>query len=409
MPVNAVAAQQHTPHQGPVDPLAAAGDFYDIKGLLSADERAVLDRVTAFMDAEVKPIANEYWLRGEFPRQLIDGFRELAIAGLSYTEHGCPGGSNLLAGLVGQELCRVDASIGTFYGVHNGLALGSLMLCGSAEQQARFVPAMLSWDTIGAFGLTEPEVGSAVAQGLQTTATRDGDMWVLSGEKRWIGNGSFADLVVIWARDTGDGEVKGFLVETPVDGFSAENITDKIALRAVENAVLHLEEVRVPEANRLQRANSFADTARVLKATRASVAWNSVGCAMGAYEHARAYTIEREQFGRPIAGFQLVQDLLSRMLANITASQCVAARLSQLQDAGGVSEQQASMAKMYCSTRTRETVQWAREVMGGNGILLEHTVARFFVDAEALYSYEGTREVNSLIVGRAITGFGAFV
>ena len=177
----------------------------------------------------------------------------------------------------------------------------------------------------------------------------------------------------------------------------------------MENALLHLHDVRVPEANRLQEANSFADTARVLKATRAGVAWNSVGCAMGAYEAARAYTVEREQFGRPTASFQLIQDLLSRMLANTTASQCLAARLSQLQDAGGVTEQQASMAKMYCTTRTRETVQWAREAMGGNGILLEHDVARFFADSEALYSYEGTREINSLIVGRAITGYGAFV
>ncbi|UZJ25019.1 acyl-CoA dehydrogenase family protein [Rhodococcus antarcticus] len=396
-------------HQGKVDPLAAAGDFYDVKGMLAPDERAVLDRVTAFVDSQVKPIANEYWLRGEFPRQLVAGFRELGIAGLTYTEHGCPGGSYLLSGLVAQELCRGDASVGTFYGVHAGLALGSLMLCGSEEQKARFAPSMLSWERIGAFGLTEPEVGSAVAQGLQTTATRDGDTWVLNGEKKWIGNGTFADVVVIWARDTADDEVKGFLVETPTDGFTAENIEDKIALRSVENAVLHLHDVRVPEANRLQEANSFADTARVLKATRAGVAWNSVGCAMGAYEAARAYTVEREQFGQPTASFQLVQDLLSRMLANTTASQCLAARLSQLQDAGGVSEQQASLAKMYCTTRTRETVQWARESMGGNGILLEHDVARFFVDSEALYSYEGTREVNSLIVGRAITGYGAFV
>lgn len=405
-----MSAPHSTEHpQGAVDPLAAAADFYDIKGLLGPDERAVLDRVTAFMDAEVAPIANEYWLRGEFPRHLVAGFRDLGIAGLSYTGHGCPGGSSLLSGLVAQELCRVDASVGTFFGVHSGLALGSVMLCGSTEQQARFVPSMLSWDSIGAFGLTEPEVGSGVAQGLQTTATRDGDSWVLTGEKKWIGNGTFADLVVIWARDTADDEVKGFLVQTPTEGFSAENIQDKIALRSVENAVLRLQEVRVPEADRLQNANSFADTARVLKATRAGVAWNSVGCAMGAYEHALSYAVQRQQFGQPIASFQLVQDLLSRMLANTTASQCVAARLSQLQDAGGVSEQQASMAKMFCTTTTRETVQWAREVLGGNGILLEYDVARFFLDAEALYSYEGTREVNSLIVARAATGFGAFV
>ena len=396
-------------HQGTVDPLAAAGDFYDIKGTLDPAEREVLDRVTAFMDTEVRPIATEYWLRGEFPKQLIDGFRELGIAGIGYSGHGCPTGSTLLSGLIAQELCRVDASVGTFFGVHSGLAIGSIMLCGSEEQKARLMPSMLSWDRIGAFGLTEPEVGSAVARGLQTTATRDGDEWVLNGEKKWIGNGAFADVVVIWARNTADDEVLGFLVETPAEGFTAENIEDKIALRSVENALLHLHEVRVPERNRLADANSFADTARVLKATRAGVAWNSIGCGMGAYEAARAYSVQREQFGQPTASFQLIQDLLSRMLANITASQCLAARLAESQDAGQVSEQQASLAKMFCTMRTRETTGWAREVMGGNGILLEYDVARFFVDSEALYSYEGTKEVNSLIVGRAITGYGAFV
>ncbi len=395
--------------QGEVDPLAAAGDFFDIKGTLGASERAVLDRVTAFMDAEVAPIASEYWLRGEFPKQLVDGFRELGIAGLGYSGHGCPTASPLLTGLVAQEICRVDASVGTFFGVHSGLAIGSIMLCGSQEQQARFIPDMLTWDRIGCFGLTEPDVGSGVAGGLETTATRDGDTWVLDGEKKWIGNGTFADIAIIWARDTADDEVKGFVVELPTDGFTAESIDDKIALRAVENAILHLDGVRVPEANRLAEAHSFRDTARVLKATRMGVAWNSVGCGMGAYEKARAYTVERQQFGRPVASFQLIQDLLARMLANISASQAVCARLAQLQETTEISEQQASMAKMYCTTRTRETVQMARESMGGNGILLEHEVARFFVDAEALYSYEGTREVNALIVGRAITGFGAFV
>ncbi len=402
-------AEQHSPHQGAVDPLAAAADFYDVKGMLDADERAVLDRVTEFMKAEVAPIANEYWMRGEFPKQLIGGFAKLGVAGVGYSGFGCPGGSALLTGLIAQEMCRVDASVGTAFGVHSGLAIGSIMLCGSDEQKQRYLPDMLTWDRVGAFGLTEPDVGSGVAQGLETTATREGDEWVLNGEKKWIGNGTFADVIVVWARDTADDEVKGFLVQPPADGFTAEPIEGKIALRSVENAILHLDGVRVAEADRLAEAHTFADTARVLKATRAGVAWNSVGCAMGAYEVARAYTVDRDQFGQPTASFQLVQDLLSRMLANVTASQCTAARLAQLEDTVGVSEQQASMAKMYCTTRTRETVQWAREAMGGNGILLEHDVARFFVDAEALYSYEGTREVNSLIVGRAITGYGAFV
>src|ERR671917_484567 len=262
---------------------------------------------------------------------------------------------------------------------------------------------------IAELGLPEPEPGPDVAGGLQTTARRDGDEWVLDGEKKWIGNGSFADLVIVWARDVETDRVLGFVVETPTPGFSAVDLEDKIALRAVQNALITLENVRVPEENRLQEANSFKDTAKVLKTTRAGVAWSAVGCSRGAYEHALRYANDRTQFGRPIAGFQLVQDLLVRMLGNITASAALCARLSQLQDAGRMTDEQASLAKAFSTVRMRETVGWARELMGGNGILLENHVGRFAADAEAIYSYEGTREVNTLIVGRAITGRGAIV
>lgn len=391
------------------DPLAAAADFYDIRGLLDDDERAVIENVRDYMEREVAPLINDYWARAEFPREAVWGLRDLGITGSQFTEHGCPGMSNLASGLISMELSRVDPSVGTFFGVHSGLAMGSIVLCGDEAQKAEWIPKLLSWEKIGAFGLTEIETGSGVALGLQTTATRDGDGWLINGNKKWIGNGTFADVIVVWARDVEDDQVKGFLLETPAEGFTAEKIEGKVALRAVENAVLRFDNVAVPESHRLQNANSFRDTAKVLRLTRGGVAWNSVGCAMGAYEAARAYAIRREQFGRPIASFQLIQDLLAKMLAGITASQCVASRLSALQEKDAVTEQQAAMAKMYCTTRTREVVQWAREVMGGNGILLENDVARFFVDSEALYSYEGTREVNSLIVGRSITGYGAFV
>jgi glutaryl-CoA dehydrogenase len=287
--------------------------------------------------------------------------------------------------------------------------MGSVHLCGSDEQRQRWLPAMARMDLIGAFGLTEPEQGSGVAGGLATSARRDGDHWVLDGEKKWIGNATFADLVVIWARDTADGQVKGFVVEKGAEGMSFELQRDKIALRAVQNATIRLDGVRVAEENRLARANSFADTARVLRLTRAGVAWMATGCARGAYEHALRYTGEREQFGRPIAGFQLVQDLLVRMLGNVTASTAMCTRVSQLQDAGVLRDEHASLAKAFCTVRMRETVGWAREVLGGNGVLLEHHVGRFVADAEAIYSYEGTREINTLIVGRAITGIGAFV
>jgi glutaryl-CoA dehydrogenase len=264
-------------------------------------------------------------------------------------------------------------------------------------------------EKIGAFGLTEPDVGSGASRGLMTTARRDGDSWLLNGQNKWIGNATFGDLTVIWARDVADGQVKGFVVANDTPGFSTTKLDDKIALRIVQNAVITLEDVRVDEADRLANANSFRDTAEVLRMTRAGVAWMAVGCARGAYDNALAYSVSREQFGRPIAGFQLVQDLLVRMLGNITSSWALCARLSQLQDEGRAEDRHSSLAKAWCTVRMRETVGYARELLGGNGILLEHNVGRFVADAEAIYSYEGTREMNTLIVGRAITGLSAFV
>ena len=384
-------------------------DFYSLELLLDPDGRQLLHRVREFMEKEVEPVINRYWTREEFPREIIPAMSELGVAGLAYSGYGCRGGGCLLDGMVAMELARVDSSIATFAGVHGGLAMGSIYLCGSEEQKQRWLPAMARMEKIGAFGLTEPEVGSGAARGLTTTARRDGDEWVLDGQKKWIGNATFADYVIIWARDVDDNQVKGFVVETPAAGFSTTKMKDKIALRVVQNAVITLDGVRVPEASRLQNASSFRDTAKVLRLTRAGVAWMAVGCARGAYEHALAYAGQREQFGRPIAGFQLVQDLLVRMLANVTASACLCARLSQLQQAGTAEDHHSALAKAFCTVRMRETVGYARELLGGNGILLENQVGRFVADAEAIYSYEGTREINTLIVGRAITGISAFV
>jgi glutaryl-CoA dehydrogenase len=388
---------------------AVTSDFYDLEALLDDEDRALLHRVRHFMDTEVQPIINEYWTKARFPRQLIPGLAELGIAGTQFSGYGSPGKSALLDGMISMELSRGDASVSTFMGVHGGLAMGSLHLCSSEEQKERWLPAMARMELIGAFALTEPDSGSDVARGLQTTARRDGDTWILNGQKKWIGNGSFADLVIVWAQDVDTQRVLGFVVEQGTEGFSAVDLEDKIALRAVQNALITLEDVRVPEENRLQEANGFKDTAKVLKTTRAGVAWSAVGCSRGAYEHALRYANERTQFGKPIASFQLVQDLLVRMLGNITASAALCMRLSQLQDAGRMTDEQASLAKAFSTVRMRETVGWARELMGGNGILLEHNVGRFVADAEAIYSYEGTREVNTLIVGRAITGRGAIV
>jgi glutaryl-CoA dehydrogenase len=384
-------------------------DFYELEGLLADEERAFLHDVRDFMISEVAPTLNRHWQRGSFPFEIVPGFRQLGLAGLPYHGFGCPGRSFLLDGMVAMELARTDPSIATFSGVHGGLSMGSIYLCGSEEQKQRYLPAMARLEKIGAFGLTEPDVGSGASRGLQTTARRDGDTWILNGHKKWIGNATFGDLTVIWAKDVDDGQVKGFVVANDSPGFATTKLEDKIALRIVQNAAITLTDVRVPEADRLQRANSFRDTAEVLRMTRAGVAWMAVGCARGAYENALAYSRSREQFGRPIAGFQLVQDLLVRMLGNITSSWALCARLSQLQDEGRAEDRHSSLAKAWCTVRMRETVGYARELLGGNGILLEHNVGRFVADAEAIYSYEGTREMNTLIVGRAITGLSAFV
>jgi alkylation response protein AidB-like acyl-CoA dehydrogenase len=391
------------------EPKIVTSDFYDLESLLSDEDRALLHRVRTFMDEQVQPIINDYWTRGKTPLELIPGIAELGIAGTQYTGYGCPGRSPLTDGMIAMELSRGDPSISTFMGVHGGLAMGTIYLCGSEEQKERWLPRMARMELIGAFGLTEPDAGSDVARGLRTTARRDGDTWVLNGRKKWIGNASFADLVIIWARDEETDRVLGFVVEKDTPGFTTVDLEDKIALRAVQNALITLEDVRVPEENRLQEAHSFRDTANVLRMTRAGVAWSAVGCARGAYEHALRYAMDRSQFGKPIVEFQLVQDLLVRMLSNITASAALCARLSQLQGEGRMTDEHASMAKAFSTVRMRETVGWARELMGGNGILLENNVGRYVADAEAIYSYEGTREVNTLIVGRAVTGASAIV
>jgi glutaryl-CoA dehydrogenase len=384
-------------------------DFYALADDLPAPDRDLLARLRDFLDTEVAPVANWHWSRERFPHHLIEPLGKLDLGGLSYTGYGLPGRTSLLDGFVTLDLARTDPSFATFFGVHTGLAMGSIYLCGSEEQKQRWLPPMHRFEKIGAFGLTEPDVGSAVSRGLKTTARREGDEWILNGEKKWIGNATFADVVVIWAKDVEDGQVKGFLVEKGTPGFTPTKIEGKIALRTVQNAHILLEDCRVGEANRLQHANSFADTAAVLRMTRTSVAWQAVGCSIGAYQRAVAYAKEREQFGRPIGGFQLIQDLLVKMLGNITASLCMVAQLSRLQDAQKMTEEQASLAKAFCTTKMRETVGMARELMGGNGILLEYEVGRFVADAEAIHSYEGTREMNTLIVGRAITGLSAFV
>lgn len=386
------------------------GDFFDIGALLSPEQRAVQLRVREFMELEVEPLINEYWSRDEFPRGLIQKLKELDIIKELFDEHGNrrPGAA-VLEGIIGMEMARIDVSTTTFFGVHSGLAMWSVYLGGSEAQKREWLPRMRDFELIGAFGLTEPDVGSAVSQGMTTSCRREGDEWVLNGQKYWIGNATFSDFTVVWAKDEADKQVKGFIVRKETPGFSVEKIEGKIALRAVENGHITLTDCRVPEPDRLQNANSFRTTADVLRMTRAGVAWQGVGCAMGAFEKSLAYAQKRQQFGRPIASFQLVQNHLVQMLGNVTAMQTMCLRLSQLQDAGTLRDEQASLAKVFTAKRCRETVALARELHGGKGILLENHVARYFADTEAIYSYEGTNEINTLVVGRAVTGYSAFV
>lgn len=387
---------------------ALGTDYFRIREQLTASEIEYLERTRQFVDEEVLPVIGDYWENHEVPFPLIEKMAGLGIIGDGMTGYGMPEMSPIASGLIHMELHRGDASLGTFMGVHCGLAMRSIWLLGSDEQKQRFLPDMVNIRKIGAFALTEPNHGSdSVA--LETSARREGDTWILNGAKRWIGNGSIADVVVVWARDEADGKVKGFLVEKGSDGYDAEVMQGKVALRGVWNAHITLTDVRVSEANRLPHANSFADTARVLQATRNVVAWASLGHAVAAYEIAITYARERKQFGKPIASFQLVQEKLVHMLGDVTAMQLYCLRLGRLVEDEELSDTIAALAKLHNTVKARKVCQLGREILGGNGLLLENHVVRHMADMEALYTYEGTADIQTLIVGRDVTGFSSFV
>ena len=382
-------------------------DFFRIGDQLTDEERAYWRRTRDFVDDEVLPVINDYWERAEFPRPLIDKLAKLDIVGDSIEGYGCPPMSPIANGLVHLELNRGDGSLGTFLGVQAGLAMQSIAMLGSEEQKQHWLPAMAQLTRIGAFALTEPTHGSdSVA--LEATAHRDGDTWTINGAKKWIGNGSIADVVVVWARDEADRQVKGFLVEGGAPGYSARKIDGKGSLRAVWQAEITLTDVQVDEANRLPGANSFKDTGRVLAGTRNAVAWGALGHATAAYEIAAQYCSERTQFGKPLVSFQIVQDKLVKMLAEVCSMQLYCLRLGRLIEEGNLTDTIAAIAKMNNTRRAREVVAEARDLLGGNGILLDFHVMRHMADMEALHTYEGTETIQTLIVGRDITGVGAF-
>jgi len=383
----------------------ADGDFFAFEQMLSGKEQDRLAEVREFLAREVKPIAVDCWNRAEFPMELIPKLAEIDLVSPVKRQ----GYSNLFAGILHAEATRADTSIATFMGVHDGLFTGSIEALASQEQQEAWLPDIYSLKKIGAFGLTEPLGGSDVAGGTRTTARREGDSWILNGAKRWIGNATFSDWVVIYARDLADNQVKGFLVDTKTEGYSATKIENKISLRTVQNADITLENVVVPDFFKLANANSFRDTNKVLKVTRLAVAWQAVGQQLAAFDVARRYAVERSQFGRPIASFQLVQHQLVQMLGNAVSSMGMMVRLSQLEDAGEAKDEQSALAKAFTTARMRESVAIGRSLLGGNGIVTDYEMAKVFSDAEAIYSYEGTHEINTLVTGRAITGISAIV
>lgn len=385
-----------------------AVDRYGFAEHLSPAARGVFERLQRVLEDAIHPLLAEAWETATMPDAVLDALVPLNLitpAGVSVSEAS----SSLFAGFRNFVLARTDASVATLFNAQSGLFRTAVALGGSPEQVADLDPQIASFALRGAFALTEPDHGSDIAGGLATTATRHGQEWVLNGQKRWIGAASAADVLVVFARDTADDAVKAFLVEPDAPGVTIEAITGKISLRPIQNSNIALAEVRVAEASRLQRVDSWRDVARLLRAMRSDVAWIATGIQAGALEAAVRYAREREQFDRPIGGFQLVQEKLARMLGNVTASLGMLVQLSQRQDAGDYSDENSALAKMWTALRARESVALAREILGGNGILLEHDAARFFADAEAVYSYEGTHEINALIVGRSLTGSSAFL
>lgn len=386
-------------------------DHYLLDAELPDGAREVRARVRTLVETEVLPVINDYWDRAEFPFPLVPRLASLGVGGYTIEGHGCAGLTPLELGMVTLELARGDGSITTFMSVQSGLTMGTIDLLGDEEQKQRWLPSMATLERIGAFALTEPDHGSDSVH-LETTVRRDGHSWVLNGAKRWIGNGSFADVVVVWARDADDGEVKAVVVEkgddgTYPDGYSAELITGKMGKRAVWQPDIVLRDVRVPLENRLANAQSFRDATRVLARTRGSAAWESLGHATAAYEVALAYAGSRHQFGRPIASFQLVQAKLAEMVTAITSMQLFCFRMATLQEQGRWTGRMASMAKFHHARAARQVCVDARDILGGNGLLLEHHVARHLTDMEVVHTYEGTDSIQALLIGREVTGISA--
>lgn len=386
-------------------PRAASPDFYLADTLLTADEIAVRERVRLFAETHLRPGVAEAWEAARFRQELVPRLAEIGIVGGSIGAYGCPALSSVAYGLATAELSRVDSSFSTFFGVHSSLAMLSIHLCGSEEQKRHWLPLLARCEKIACFALTEPDHGSDASH-LSTSATTSGDGYVLTGAKRWIGNATVCDVAIVWAR--ADDGIAGFLVEQPNPGFRASVIEGKVSKRSVWQADVQLAECRIP-ANARMPVGGFRTVAEILSRTRHSVAWAALGEAIACYEIALSYATSREQFGRPIAGFQLVQHKLVSMVSEITKAQLLSIQLGRLKDDGRATPGMTALAKANNASTARMVAATAREILGGNGILHDYDVMRHMCDIEAVYTYEGTNDINTLVVGREITGQSAFV
>ncbi|WP_416385052.1 acyl-CoA dehydrogenase family protein [Tersicoccus mangrovi] len=379
-------------------------DVLDVAGALPETEQRRLAEATAWLQERVRPASIGPWQRDELPRDLLADLGDRGYGNL-----GLEPGSRLFTGLLHAQLARADVSLSSVVGIHNELVVGMIEALGSAEQRERFIPGLSRFATLGSFALTEPDHGSDIAGGLATTARCDGDTWVISGAKRWIGLGTVADIVLTWARDEADGVIKAFIVETDRPGFAATKIEHKLGLRIMQNADLTFDDVRVPEENRLPGALGFAAANRLLCDSRAWVGWQAVGAQLAAVDIARRYALDRQQFGRPLGAFQLVQAALAEMFGNLTLSLGLMTQIARTQEEGRLTMPQAALAKSTLTRLARETLSVGRNLLGGNGILTDHEMAKLLADVEVLHTYEGSFEINTLIVGRAATGISAFV
>ncbi|KDO56680.1 hypothetical protein CISIN_1g013626mg [Citrus sinensis] len=384
-----------------------ASDYYQFDDLLTSEEQAVRMKVRECMEKEIAPIMAEYWEKAEFPFHVIPKLGALRVAGGTIKGYGCPGHSVTGAAIAIAEIARVDASCSTFILVHSSLAMLTIALCGSEEQKQKYLPSLAQLNTIACWALTEPAYGSD-ASALNTTATKVEGGWILEGQKRWIGNSTFADVLVIFARNTTTNQINGYLVKKDAPGLTVTKIENKIGLRIVQNGDILLKKVFVPDEDRLPGVNSFQDTSKVLAVSRVMVAWQPIGISMGVYDMCHRYLKERKQFGAPLAAFQINQQKLVQMLGNIQAMILVGWRLCKLYEKGAMTPGHASLGKSWITARARETVALGRELLGGNGILSDFLVAKAFCDIEPIYTYEGTYDINTLVTGREVTGIASF-